>query len=128
MDKSLLLKPRLPEDKVEIAGLGAVTVRGLSRDEVLEFRKSDLDQDEFELKLISACMVDPQLTEDEVREWRRGSLQGEIEDVTVKINELSGLTRAADKETYKSLPDEPGTGVRALPGGEAGDDGSPAAG
>jgi hypothetical protein len=106
VDKSRLLMRRLPEGELEIEGVGAIRVRGLARGEVLRLRKSQLDQEAFERTLVALCMVDPPLTEDEVAQWQDSALSDELEDVVDKIKELSALNSGADKEAYKSSPDE----------------------
>lgn len=124
MDKADLFRPRLPEEDVEIPG-GTVRVRGLSRLEAMDVQQAGGPQ-VIERRMLALAMVDPKLTEDEVRQWQNASPASEIEPVTDAIARLSGLAPGADKETYKSFRGEPGAGVRALPSAEAGDDGGPA--
>lgn len=127
--KDLLLKPRLPEADVDLPGVGSVRVRGLSRAEGIEVQKLiDKGWDRMERKLLSLAMVDPPLTEAEVGEWQQASVGGEIEPVTQHVMELSGLMQGADKEAYKEFDADPAAEFRALPGGEAVDDGGPAPG
>lgn len=133
--KAALLKPRaetesgMPEEDVEIPGVCTVHVRGLSRGEVFMLRKLTAeDEDAFEVRMLSRSMVHPPMTEDEVRAMRKVSPAGELEDLTEKVRLLSGLGKPAEKAAMVSFRDEPGPGVRALPGGEAVDDGGPAAG
>lgn len=135
MDKELLFAPRLPESDVEVPGLGTVRVRGLSRAEVMVVRKAtDTEQMDgpralvLERKMLAAAMVDPELTEAEVGRWQQASTAGELEPVTRKIQELSGLLEGSAKEAVKTFRGEPGDGVRVLPGAETGHDGGPAAG
>lgn len=108
IDKAKLLTRRCPEADVELPdGAGTVRVRGLTRAEVMEISKAG--QDRAEALALSLAMVDPKLTEDEVREWTAAAGFGEIEAVNLKVNELSGIAGRADKEAYKSLPDESGS-------------------
>lgn len=127
-DKALLFKPRLPEDEVEIPGLGTVRVRALSRAEVVDELKAGDESVPFECRLVALAMVEPTLTVDEVAEWRRVSLPDEVEAVTRKINDLSGLTKESAKDAYKEFEADPDAEFRVLPSGEAGDDGGPDAG
>ena len=78
--------------------------------------------------MLALGMVDPTMTEDEVGDVAENSPAGEMEPVSAKINELSGLDEGADKSELPGVRDEPGAGVRVLPGDEAGDDGGPASG
>lgn len=76
-----------------------VVVRGLSRAEMhigseIEKRKGSAAQEAF---LLSRAMVDPELTEAEAEAWQKGSPFGEINHVQLKINELSGVGKAAAK-------------------------------
>lgn len=107
MDKSALLTERLPRAEVEIEGVGTVTVRGLSRYELLLAGKSSNgDVLTSERKMIAMGMVEPPMSEDEVEAWQKCSPAGEIMPVVQKINDLSGVTKHAHKEAYKSPPDE----------------------
>lgn len=126
--KARLLKPRINEDTVDIEGVGTVRVRGLSRGEVFALRKAKeagrlKDEAAWDRRLVSLAMVDPEMTEDEVGEWQDNSPAGELEDVTKKIQELSGMAEGADKSSVEDVRGEPGDGVRVLPRTEAVDDG-----
>lgn len=124
VDKKLLFKPRLPEADVEVPGIGTFRVRALNRDEALHCRSTP-DVATIERRMLAAGLVDPELTENEVKAWQLASTAGEIEPVTDKIAELSGMAQGADKEVYVEFEQNPDAEFRALPGGEAGDDGGP---
>lgn len=100
MDKSKLLTDRvtLNTDTVEIEGVGTITVRGLSRFELhLSSKKypgDDIKQEQF---VVSAAVLDPKLTEDDVATWQKMSGPDEINRVAKRINELSGIGKAAAK-------------------------------
>ena len=126
--KARLLKPRITEADVPIEGVGTVRVRGLSRGEVFALRKAKeagrlKDDAAWDRRLVSLAMVNPAMTDEEVGEWQDSSPAGELEDVTKKIQELSGMAEGADKSSVEDVRGEPGDGVRVLPGSEAGDDG-----
>ena len=125
--KARLLKPRVPEGTVELEGLGTIRVRGLSRGEVFMIQQAKGTQ-AMERKMIAVGMLDPVMTEAEVGEWQKNSPAGELEPVTDKINELSGLGKKSEKQAMQTFRDGSGDGVRVLPGDEAVDDGGPAAG
>lgn len=128
---ALLAATILPEDDVVVAG-GKVRVRGLTRGEtfLLNKRKSDggiRTEEEWERAMVALAMVEPKLTEDQVGAWQRQDLAGGgLEQVTRRISELSGLSQGADKSGVPGDGADAGAGVRALPGGEAGDDDRPA--
>ena len=107
MDKATLLARRLPEDDVDVPGVGTVRVRGLSRAEALA--ANDLDGDERETYWLSCGIVDPALTDEEIRQWRGAATYQEIELVADRIAELSGMRETSAKEATKSAGDESGT-------------------
>lgn len=129
MDKEKLLAPRLEEDDVEIPGVGTVRIRALSRFEVLVTQRGQKRGDALAMdrSLLLHGMVDPVLTEDEITRWQKASPAGEIEPITRRIAELSGIGPGSDKEAYKSVRGESDAGIRVLPGGETVDDGGSAA-
>ena len=127
MDKNLLFKSRLTEDTVEVPGVGTIRVRALSRAEAMTVRsavKNEADAikrtAELERKMLALAMVDPELTEAEVGQWQEASTAGEIEAVTDKVQELSGMLDGTAKATYKEFEASPDTEFRLPPSGEAG--------
>jgi hypothetical protein len=129
--KESLFKPRLPEDDVDLPGIGTIRVRGLSRAEVMVMRKATDTADNLdgprvlvlERKMIAAAMVDPELTEAEVGQWQTAATAGELEPVTDRIQELSGMVEGAGKSGVPGDAGGPDVGVRPLPSTEAGDAG-----
>lgn len=115
VDKELLFKPRLAEADVEIPGLGAVRVRALSRSEVMSLKAVATDVEAVDRRMLFLGMVDPKLTEDEVVRWYAASPAGEIEPVTLKITELSGMTEGAAKEAYEAFDEDPDAEFRLPP-------------
>lgn len=115
MDKELLLKSRLPEDEVDVPGVGKVRVRGLTRAEVLMVRKATDDEHMdgpralvLERKLLAKAMLDPVLTEAEVGAWQDCAAAGEMEPVINRVQELSALVKGASKSGV------PGDGERPV--------------
>lgn len=130
MDKELLFKTRLPEAEVDVPGIGTMRVRGLSRAEVMVMRKAtDAEQLDgpralvIERKMLAAALLDPQLTESEVGRWQAAAVAGELDPVSRRVQELSGLADDAPKSGVPADGAGPGAGVRALPGAETVDDG-----
>lgn len=81
---------------VEVDGVGKVEVRGLTRAEALTVQSAgELDAAEMECRLIALAMVDPSLSEDEVRQWQSVAPAGELEPVSAAIQELSGMKARA---------------------------------
>jgi hypothetical protein len=103
LSKTELLAPRLGEGEHEIAGVGTVRIRGLSRAEVLEMRNLEGGAIATDRRMLSLAMLDPTLTEDEVAAWQRTSNPDEIEKLTLAIADLSGMGDGANKAAYKSV-------------------------
>lgn len=108
--KTRLLAERVIDEanygKVEIEGVGTVTVRGFTRAEMMIMEKRFPGQKDLagqERLTLAWCMIDPVMTEDEVAQWQKVSPAMEINRVSMEINRLSGITRGADKEQYKSI-------------------------
>jgi hypothetical protein len=111
----------LPEDDVEVPSMGTVRVRGLSRDEV--FGTQQISNTAVrERKVLALAMISPAMTEAQAAKWQMVSPAGEIEPVTDKIHELSGLAEDASKSGVPADGHRPEPGVRTLPGGQAVDD------
>lgn len=139
MDKASLFEPAPDaEDTVPLRGGGEVTVRGLSRDEQLHAVKQDdvtaqgMPRFErtaiIESRIVAAGMVNPTMTPEEVRRWQKvPGKAADVNAVSIRIQELSGMLEDAPKSGVQAVPGAAGPGVRALPGGQAGDDGGPAA-
>lgn len=101
--------PRFQEKTITLEGVGDITFRALSRDEVLTGRERNKNKTtaEIERVLVALAMIEPQLTEDEVAEWQAASPAGELETITREIMHLSGMNSTSgqplDKEAYKSV-------------------------
>lgn len=123
MDKDLLFRPRLPEDDVEIPGVGTVRVRGLSRQEMLDAAKGHEDDDSLgmEREMLAYAMLDPKMTVDDVARWQQVSPASEINDVLNRVNALSGIGPGAAKRAYKSVRRDRSR-VRISPSEQVGDD------
>jgi hypothetical protein len=104
MDKSQLLASRVGTATVDVPGVGAITIRGLSREQMHEAGKhADEGVSAMEAVMLAHGLVDPALTVDEVRQWQANSPAGEIQPIVERINELSGVAGASQKDAYKSV-------------------------
>jgi hypothetical protein len=108
VDKEALFNRSLPTAEVEIPGVGTVTVRGMSRMELMLAAKPD-DHMEQEALLLHWCMVDPALSKSDAKRWQESSLPDEIAKVTEKIRDLSGIKPGGDREVAKSVEPESGS-------------------
>lgn len=133
LDKGALTTQSLPEDDVDL-GRGKVRVRGMSRGETLRLQKEKeigaiKDVAGWERRMVSMCLLEPTMTEIEVGEWQEADpAGGDLQSVTDKISELSGMSEGADKSGVPGVRDESDAGIRVLSGAEAEPDGGPAAG
>lgn len=130
-DKQKLFSPRLPEAEVEVPGVGNMRVRALNRAEVMLLQgmaRDGRDAATVERRMLSMALVDPKLTEAEIGQWQNASVAGELEPVSDKVTELSGLDDGAAKQAYKDFEDSSGSEFRLLPGAKAVDDGGASSG
>lgn len=99
VSKEALLRNRIPQDYVEVDGVGLVLVRGMSRHEMIESSKvrASKGDEQAERYIVSTCMLGPKLEQHEVAEWQKASLAPEINTIAHKINELSGTAQGAAK-------------------------------
>lgn len=117
MDKATLTRggagpAGLPQDTVDLVIDGetvTVTVRAMNRGELVHGGKlsNTKGQIEVERYLLSACMIDPVMTLEDVDAWMNAGAALEIQPVVEKINELSGIAQGADKSDVHSDGDRP---------------------
>jgi hypothetical protein len=84
-----------------------ITVRGMSRMELLLSRKGTEDPGEIERRMLSYCMVKPRMTAQQVTAWQKATLPMVMAPVTEAIRNLSGLGEGADKSDLPPDGDEP---------------------
>ena len=104
--KARLLKPRLNEDTLPVEGVGELRVRGLSRAEALRVQTAK-DEEHAERLILRFGVVEPELDDADIKTWQESSGAGEIENVTQRISELSGLGQGAEKEAMQNFRDGP---------------------
>lgn len=131
--KAKLLAPRaetasgMPEADVEVPGIGTVRVRGLSRLEAMHMQAAK-DGPARDRRLIALGMVNPAMTEAEAGQWQRASTAAELEPVTKKMQELSGMLADSAKEVVREFIADPEAEFRDVPSGTAPADADAAAG
>jgi hypothetical protein len=123
--KDTILTARIPREEFTIKGHGDVLIRGLSRVEALQLPDEEVAK---EARLLSIGIVEPAFTVAEIRQWMADSVAGELQDVSQRIAQLSGMLADAGKSDLPGDGDGPDAGVRALPGAEVGPDGDGAPG
>lgn len=95
-------------ETVELPGGGSVVVRGLSRKESHHLTALK-DTEDQEIYAVSCALVDPALSEEDIRLWfeQEGSA-GDIQAIAKRVNEMSGLSDGSGKELTKSVPQRRG--------------------
>lgn len=133
-DKAALLAKRadtttgFPEEEVEIPGFGTVLVRGLSRHEVLHLQSGPRTALALEQRTVALGLIDPPMSEDEVKQWQKVAAAGELDVLSRTIGRLSGMFDKAVKKAYADFEDDPGSEFRLLPSEGTADDGDSSAG
>lgn len=97
LSKEDLLRQRFGVSDYEIPDVGVVKVRALTRGEALQVVGVERDKRELEAQIVAWAMVDPKLTEAEVRTWMDNSPAGELQALTQFITKISGLSDGAPK-------------------------------
>lgn len=107
IDKTQLTAKREESTRdVELPTLGgSVRVRGLTRAEALRVQGKQMDALEAERKLLHLAMVEPLMSEEDVRQWQHVAPAGELQPIQDAILAMSGLTADAVKEAVKSFRD-----------------------
>lgn len=103
VDKAALFTRRLTEEDIELPGVGTIRVRALSRAEALQVTDKKMPVELMEQKLLSMAMVDPVMSEQDVRAWQEAAGAGELEPVTEVIQRLSGLRKEAAKSGVQGV-------------------------
>lgn len=113
MDKQTLMRRRavLMTEEVELAPDVVVTVRALTNGQVRQCREAAKENRlNFEHRLMSAALVDPEMTVREIEQWAEGDTNdptdigapaGDVVAILGAIQRLSGL---AETDATKSVP------------------------
>lgn len=107
IDKEAFLKATAPETSVELPGLGTVKVRGLSRSEAVSLAPLKDDTGALERRILILGLVDPALTEDELKAWYDSAPAGLVDPIIAAIERLSGLGKGAPKSDVPRVPGRP---------------------
>jgi hypothetical protein len=103
--KAALFTVSLPVEDYELPDVGTIKIRGLSRREAVRLDNAP-DAAARDVIIFRAGIVEPALTENEIRRMMDARPAGELEDLSRRIAELSRLLPGADQEQYKSVRDE----------------------
>lgn len=120
-----------PEDFVVVNlenGPVKVHVRGLSRHEVLHVQ-AQKGVAAVECMTVSLGLIAPKMTIERVKAWQKSSVGAEMDPVTERIGELSGMLKGSRKAAMKEMLTDPGVEFRVPTSEGPGDDSdTPAAG
>lgn len=125
--KDSLLASRLERRDVDVEGVGTVTVRALSRAEVMDIQRAtrgNTDVADLEKRMLTRGVVEPALDYEDVSAWYDAAPAGELEPISTAIAELSGMTQNAASEASAAFRERSGNGVGLRGGGNAGANGS----
>lgn len=108
MDKEVLFKRKAADtiDQVDLGDGIIVTVRALSRDEVIHLKEENASARTFDNRLISAALVDPEMTPAEVAEWLDEAPAGDSVAVVKAVMDLSNLGEGAHKSDVAGVRTE----------------------
>ncbi|HEV8175544.1 MAG TPA: hypothetical protein VGP91_18045 [Actinoplanes sp.] len=122
-----LLVSTLEAEPFELPNGMWVRIRPLSRFEVMVAQKLRQEQGivALEVRMIASALVEPAMSDADVRRFMKAVPAGFLEPLTRRINVISGLGGdEVDREIADEFRGGSGAGVRALPGDEAGEDGT----
>lgn len=103
-----LTEPAVPvasrEEDFELPSGLVVRIRPLTRMEVLIIGKRDLTTDKKEQAFMSKAMVLPAMSEEDVKRWQTNSATGDMQELTERVQEISGMSTKGAKATAKAFP------------------------
>lgn len=108
IQKETVLTARLPHEDFTIEGQGEVHIRALSRAEALLLPDDEADK---EATILSLGCVEPAFTLTEARQWLKASPAGELQSLSRRIAQLSGMLAESPTAAYKSDGGQPDAGV-----------------
>lgn len=133
-DKSKLFKSRLPEDEVDVPGVGVVRVRGLSRGEVVNATKAHgddqvaLGQEMLSLAIVAIDGEPVTFDFDEIVQWQNASPLGEMTPIEELVAKVSGMHPDSGKEVYREIATDTDVQFRVSPSGDTEHDDLPDSG
>lgn len=109
LSKEDLLKVTFGVEEFDVPGIGPVKVRALTRSEALQVKGKELPVAEVEQKLLAWAMVEPALSEEDVKAWQDVVPAGLLEPLVDKIAVMSGMKKEAPKAAYADFRGESGS-------------------
>lgn len=103
LSRDQILARKMGHELVDLGDGDQVKVRGLTRAEAHEMKEIETNP-EREVRTLVLGLVEPELTEDDVRAWLAGDTFGAIQPVLERIMSLSGMLEGQGKAATKSVP------------------------
>jgi len=94
----------LNEEDYELPSVGWIRIRGISRaDFVTANKRYGEDMGAQERFILSRAVIIPTVTEAIAGQWQQASGISEINKLALRINEISGLNKGADKSVVSDV-------------------------
>lgn len=102
MDKEALFESRLKPEQYTLPGGPTIEIRGLNRAEAVRVEAAP-DTAAKDVLIFMAGVVDPKLTAADVKRLQEAWPAGDLEDLSRRIAELSGLLKEQPKSDVPSV-------------------------
>lgn len=103
-----LTNPPVPvasrEEDFELPSGLVVRIRPLTRMEVMIIGKRDLTTEKKEAAFMAKAMVLPAMSEEDVKRWQTNSATGDMQELTERVQEISGMAKKGAKATAEEFP------------------------
>lgn len=110
LTREQILARKRGEESVTLSDGGTVSVRGMKHNEAHALRELETirERDAF---MISCGLVDPAMTTEDVMAWFEvPGESGDLQLISSKISQLSGMDEGQGKDATKSVPRRRGRG------------------
>lgn len=101
-----LLEPTLDEVDFELPTGRKVRIKSLNRDEALQIVESKKGSRDREIKMVAWAMVKPAMSYTQAAQWFAAAKAGDIQALTYKIQELSGLDDKAERQAVERFRED----------------------
>lgn len=106
LTREQILARKTGRGKATLPDGSTVSIRALTRDEVLDMQEGARTLAERDNLIVSLGMTDPQLSVEDVAAWAAAGAAGDLVTVSDAIAELSGLQQGAGKSGVSGVRGE----------------------
>lgn len=106
LTRDQILARKIGKGKATLPDGSTVSIRALTRDEVLDMQEGSRTLAERDNLIVSMGMTDPKLSVDDVAAWAAAGDAGDLVEVSEAIAELSGLKQGAGKSGVSGVRGE----------------------